>query len=245
MLIFYNNFHAMEANGTLEQLMKLGNKAHVDHYVVFSAATRPEQVQAINDFISKEVKKYPDQLTGLGTLHPKMKDPEKEIDRIISLGLKGIKLHPDFQQFYVDAPEAKRIYAYLQGKLPVLFHAGDYRYSYSSPRRIAKVYDEFPKLKIIAAHFGGWSEWRQAMEWIVPRKRIYVDTCSSMYSMSDIEAYKIIKMYGADRVMFGTDYPMWTYDEDLAKIRRLPLSEEEKEKIFFKNAEKVFKIHLK
>ncbi len=241
---FYNNFHSMEADGTLTRLMELGKQAKVDHYVVFSAATRPEQVHSINDFIAVQMKANPGKVTGLGTLHPDMESPEEEIDRIISLGLKGIKLHPDFQEFYVDSPAAKRIYAYLEGKLPVLFHAGDYRYSYSSPRRIAQVSDEFPGLQIIAAHFGGWSEWRQAIEWIVPRKRICVDTCSALYSMSDEEAYKIIQMYGADRVLFGTDYPMWTYEEELEKLRRLPLTEKEQEMIFWKNAQEIFGICL-
>lgn len=239
---FYNNFHGMEGDGTLTRLMELGGQAGVDHYVVFSAATRPEQVQSINDFIAVQMNANPGKVTGLGTLHPDMENPEEEIDRIIALGLKGIKLHPDFQEFYVDSPAAKRLYAYLEGKLPVLFHAGDFRYPYSSPRRIAQVSDEFPGLQIIAAHFGGWSEWREAIEWIVPRENICVDTCSSLYSMSDDEAYKIIEMYGAHRVLFGTDYPMWTYQEELAKLRRLPLTHEEQEQIYWQNAQRIFSI---
>lgn len=241
---FYDNFHPMEENGTIARLTELGEQAGVNHYVVFSAATRPEQVHSINDFIAEQMKANPEKITGLERLHPDMENPEEEIDRMIALGLKGVKLHPDFQEFYVDSPGAKRLYAYLEGKLPVLFHAGDYRYSYSSPRRIAQVSDEFPELTIIAAHFGGWSEWREAIEWIVPRKRIFVDTCSALYSMSDEEAYKIIEMYGANRVLFGTDYPMCTYEGELAKLRRLPLTAQEQEQIFWKNAQRIFGISI-
>lgn len=239
---FYGNFHPMEGDGSLSMLLSLGEKAGVDGFVVFSAATSPSQVESINTFIAQEVREYPDKLTGLGTLHPDMENPEKEIDRIISLGLKGIKLHPDFQKFQANSPEAMRMYAYLEGKLPVLFHAGDPRYQYSSPHRIAQISDAFPNLDIVAAHMGGWAETRQAMEWIIPREKILVDTCSSLYAMSDEQATQLIRLYGADRVLFGTDYPMWSYGEEAQKLERLPLSDEEREKIFHKNAEKLFRI---
>lgn len=239
---FYENFHPMEGDGTLGELMRLGSQAGVTHYVVFSAATTPHQVQSINDFIAAQVDEHPDILTGLGTLHPGIDNIEEEVERIISLGLKGIKLHPDFQKFAVDSPEAMRMYACLEGRLPVLFHAGDYRYHYSSPRQIAAVSDAFPKLQIIAAHFGGWSQWREAIEWIVPRKSIYVDTCSAMYSMDAQQAMKIIDMYGADRILFGTDYPMWSYHGEFEMLKALPLSDEDREKIYWKNAARIFKI---
>lgn len=241
---FYDNFHPMEGDGTLARLMELGQAAGVDHYVVFSAATRPEQVCSINDFIAAQMQAHPGVITGLGTLHPDMENPEEEIQRIVSLGLRGVKLHPDFQRFFVDSPAAMRIYACLEGRLPVLFHAGDFRYPYSSPRRIAAISDAFPGLRIVAAHFGGWSQWREAIEWIVPRETICVDTCSSLYSMDDRQAEHIIRMYGADRVLFGTDYPMWSYQEELARLERLPLSPEEREKIYWRNAGRIFHIEM-
>lgn len=241
---FYENFHPMEGDGTLEELTRLGAQAGVTHYIVFSAATTPHQVQSINDFIAAKAKAQPELLTGLGTLHPDMENPEAEVERIISLGLKGIKLHPDFQKFAVDSPEAMRMYACLEGRLPVLFHAGDFRYQYSSPHRIAAVSDAFPDLQIIAAHFGGWSQWREAIEWIVPRKGIYVDTCSALYSMEDKQAMQIIEMYGEDRILFGTDYPMWSYHGEFERLKALPLSDETREKIYWKNAARLFKIEL-
>ena len=81
----------------------------------------------------------------------------------ISLGLKGVKLHPDFQNFEADSPCAMSIFELCaEAGLPVLVHTGDYRFDYSNPNRIANVLRAFPKLKFVGAHFGGWSVWDEA-----------------------------------------------------------------------------------
>ena len=95
-------------DGSVGQLLEINRKAGVDRAIVQSVATVPEQVRNINNFISEQVRLHPEQLIGFGALHPDFPDIAGETERIISLGLRGIKLHSDFQRFNIDDPKAFR-----------------------------------------------------------------------------------------------------------------------------------------
>ncbi len=223
-------------DGRLSTLFRVGDEAGIDRYIVQSVATIPEQVESINNFIAASVNEYPDKLVGFGALHPDYSDIEKETERIVSLGLKGIKLHSDFQKFDIDDPKAYKIYETAQKmKLPILFHVGDFRYEYSDPERLAKIMELYPDLTIVGAHFAGWSEWEKA-EKLFAGGKIYCDLSSSLYAMEPERAGELIHIFGTERVMFGTDYPMWTAKEELERFDRIPLTTEERELILYKNA---------
>lgn len=223
-------------DGALGTLLKEGGEAGVDRFIVQSVATVPAQVRAINDFISESVKKYPDKLIGFGALHPDYPDIKGEVERIISLGLKGVKLHSDLQQFSIDDEFAFRIYeACGSAGLPILFHVGDDRYDFSSPERLLRVVKRFPKLTVIGAHLAGWSEWDKGAS-LFEHSGIYADCSSSLYAMSPEHAAELIRKIGTDRVMWGTDYPMWDAAEELERFNKLPLTAEERELILYKNA---------
>jgi predicted TIM-barrel fold metal-dependent hydrolase len=98
-----------------------------------------------------------DRFFGFGTVHADMENICQEVEYITQNGLLGIKMHPDSQGFAVDDERLFPVYDMISGKIPVLFHAGDKRYDYSHPARVRRVIDMFPKLQVIAAHFGGWS----------------------------------------------------------------------------------------
>ena len=121
--------------------------------------------------------------------------------------------------------------------LPALIHTGDQRYPYSEPRRMARVLDRVPHLKAICAHLGGWSVWNDAWRELAGRPGVWVDTSSSLYASSPEEGAEVIRRYGADRVFFGTDYPLWTPAEEVQKFLRLPLSAQEQEMILHRNFE--------
>ena len=146
---FYNL--KVRFDGTVDSLLKINEEAGIDMAVVQSVATVPEQVHNINSFIAEQVRLHPDKFIGFGALHPDFPDIAGETERIISLGLKGIKLHSDFQKFNIDDPKAFPIYEAAEGRLPILFHCGDDRYDFSHPRRLYNVMKRFPKLTIIGA----------------------------------------------------------------------------------------------
>lgn len=229
----------MRHDGTVSALLDSGDKAGIGTFVVHSVATVPQQVEAINDFLARTASEHPGRLIGFATMHPDYAPIGREIDRVIALGLKGIKLHPDFQKFNIDSPEALRIFEAVEGRLPVLVHTGDFRYEYSKARRVASVVERFPKLKLVCAHFGGWSEWEEATN-ILQDYPILVDTSSSLYALTPEKALGIIRRYGADNVLFGSDYPMWGPDEELERFCKIGLSDEEREKILHGNAERLF-----
>ena len=82
-----------------------------------------------------------------------------------------LKLHPDFQKFNADSPEAFKIYELMEGRLPLLIHCGDARYDYSAPERIKRIHDNFPKLKLLAAHLGGYQQWDAAEKTLADLRR--------------------------------------------------------------------------
>lgn len=227
---------AMSSVGTVDNLLFEGEKAGIDKFVVHSVATTPRQVESINGFIKETVSKYPEKFIGFATMHPDYDSVQKELERAIADGLKGVKIHPDFQHFLIDDESAFPLYECIEGRVPLLVHTGDYRYEYSKPERMARVMDRFPNLTVIGAHFGGWSIWEEATRFMAGRKNFYVDCSSSLYAISSETAAGLIHAYGADKVLFGSDFPMWTPAEELERFGRIPLTDEEREMILWKNA---------
>lgn len=231
-------------DGTAEGLVRIGETAGITHYLIHSVATTPAQVEHINDFLSSQ-RDVHENFVAFGSLHPYMDNVEKEIDRMIELGLRGIKMHPDFQHFYLDEPKAFELYKAVNGRLPILFHIGDERpeYTYSSPERLAKVLDAFPELKIIAAHFGGYSVWDEAQKYLYGRDIIF-DTSSTMFRKSAAECKDLIHEHGADKFFFGTDYPLWNPKHELELFNTIELTQEERDLILFENAKKFFDLKV-
>lgn len=228
----------MQEKGTAEDLLAQGRRIGVSRYLVCSTATTGAQVESINHFIAEEVRTHPE-FIGFGSLHPDVPDPEAEVDRMIAAGLQGIKLHPDFQRFMIDDPAAYPIYEAAQGRLPILFHMGDARYAYSLPIRLMNVLKKFPRLIAIAAHLGGYQRWKEAEETdgYLGCPNLYLDTCSAIQFLPHERSEAIIRRHGADRVFWGSDYPMWDHKAEYERFLSLSLTDTEKEQILWKNAE--------
>lgn len=232
---FYDT--TMLYNGLSEELLASGSKIGVTKYVVHSVASTPKQVQSINDFIKTEVDAHPE-FIGYGTIHPDYEDFENEFKRVVSLGLKGIKVHSEFQKFAIDDAKMDPIYETLSAmKLPILIHAGDERFDYDGPKRIRNVLDKHPDLIMIAAHFGGYTEWDASMEYLVGQN-VFFDTSSTFWKLPMEKANKMIKAHGADKFFFGSDFPMWNHEGEFQRFNELDLTAEEKELILYKNAVK-------
>ncbi len=236
------DFYEVEMNckGIVGELENIADSSTIKKFVVNVVALKPKNVKKLNDFAAKQCSEHSN-FTGLGTLHPDMENIDEEIERIISLGLHGIKLHPDTQGFDADCKRAMAIYERIEGRLPLLIHCGDHRYDHSHPRRIANIIDAFPKLTLVAAHFGGWSIFDEAVPYMKDRN-CYMDISSSMPFIGKEKVYSYIRLYGADRLMFGSDFPMWDPIKEYEAFMTFDLSREEQEKILFANAARVFDI---
>jgi len=238
-------FYDMTAlgDGTVTSLLNIGEKAGIDRFVVQSVATTPHQVKSINEFIESQVCEFPNKLIGLGTMHPDSDDLKADLLHLKELGLHGVKLHADIQKFKIDDDRCLKIYELCEKEdIPILMHTGDYRFDYSNPDHLVPVLNEFKKLTIIGAHLGGWSVWDEASEKLSGYPNFYVDTSSSLYELSAEKAVQIIRRYGTDRVLFGSDYPVFSPDIELERFIKLPLTDEEKRAILSENAIKLYNL---
>lgn len=216
--------------------------AKVDKMVIHAVATKATQVEDINNYVKKTMDTKPDMLIGFGAMHRDYENYKAEIKRIKQMGLRGIKLHNDFQGFNIDDDKMMPIYEEIvKNELPILFHVGDRNLDTSNPKRLAKVLDKIPEMRAIAAHMGGVFMWDYAEEYLVGRD-VYFDTSSTLFEIGDARFLKILRAHGADKVFFGTDYPLSDYELEFSYFDRLSLTKEETELIFYKNAYKFFKI---
>ena len=229
-------------DGKISTLLSEGTAAGIEHFVIQSVATAPKQVSGINHFIADAVNNSCGKFTGLGTLHPDSENLEAEFLEIVALGLKGVKLHPDIQRVAIDDPRMLKIYELCEGRLPILMHTGDSRFDYSNPNRMKPVLDTYKNLTVIGAHFGGWSVWDEAERMLSGYERFYVDSSSSLYEMTPERAEQLIRIYGVERVLFGTDYPMWEIKTELERFMRINLTESEREDILYNNTARLFSI---
>lgn len=242
---FYDGLPADHYDGTVETLVKSGAKAGIDHFVVHSVATSPHQVSSINRFIAQSQQQADGAFIGMGTMHLEAEDLRADFEELRALGLHGVKLHPDIQRFYADDPRAMRIYEMCEAAgLPVCVHTGDYRYDYSNPPRVKNILRAFSRLKFIGAHFGGWSVWEEAARELSDFSNIVVDSSSSFYALKPETAKELIRIWTPDRVMFGTDYPLWPQQPDIDYLLKLELSDADYEHIFWKNAAALFDLSL-
>lgn len=225
-----------EMDGTSQTLLEKGAAAGIDRFLILPVAVRPDRTRHINDFILEEVAAQP-RFIGFGTIHAGMENVVEEARYILENKLKGIKMHPDTQEFAIDDPRLFPVYEEIEGKLPVLFHMGDVRYDYSHPTKLRKVLDLFPKLQVIAAHFGGYGMYETAYECLWDKDCIF-DISSSMMFMEKGVPEKYINMYGAERMAFGTDYPLWDPIKETERFLKLDLTDEQFEQIGHKTIER-------
>lgn len=227
----------MRKGGQVSRLLASMAESGVTNCIVYSVANKPSQVESINDFIAQTCAEHPE-LVGFMTLHQDYPDPVVEIERSLSMGLKGIKLHPDSQQVDLDDERLLPIYEIAEAKrIPMVIHCGDYRYDFSHPRRMKHVLELFPKLVVDAAHFGGWSLFDYAFE-ILEHENCFVDTSSAQFFLGPRRTRELCEAYGTDRILFGSDFPMWSPKAELDEFSSLGFSAADFEAMTWRNAER-------
>ena len=231
-------------NGTLSSLKEYMQRDGVSISVNSPVATKPEQVLHINRRMI-EYNKSKDNVICFGAMHPDFSsvgNVEEEIEFIAKAGIKGIKLHPEYQQFYPDDAKYYKIYeACKKNNLIILFHAGaDFAFpqTHATPQRLAEV-AKIKDLKLIFAHMGGYRMWDDVMKYIAGTD-VYLDTAYCA-EMKDEMLVKMIIKHGPDKVLFGTDFPWETAANIKSKLENL-IDENVTEMIYHTNAEKLLGI---
>lgn len=237
---FYQLEGCQQMDGTVDMLLQRGAEAGISQYVVLPVSNAANRVHSINSFILEQTQQH-DNFVGFGTLHADMDGLMDETEWIVNNGLHGIKMHPDSQRFSIDDPRLFPVYDALQGKLPFLLHMGDQRYNFSHPVRLRRILDTFPKLEVIAAHFGGYSMFHTARELLQDTDCIF-DVSSALMFMEQGEAERYINCYGAERMAYGTDYPLWDPVTEVKRFQQLKLTDEQFDQISHKTAERILKL---
>lgn len=224
-------------DGTISGALAHMEKAKVSWSVVQPVATKPSQVRGINDWAASHLDP---RIISFGGIHPEHEDVPGEIERIISLGLPGIKIQANWQGFFVDEPSAYPIYEASEGRLIILFHAGDERAPFevmrARPEQIRKVHDDFPNLTIVAAHMGGYRMWDEVEEYLLG-ENIYLDTAACFpEDMPDKRFLDMIQRHGPEKILFASDSPFGDPLDDIPRFLNLGLTSEELDLIFWKNA---------
>lgn len=204
-------------------------------------ATKADQVRSINDWAAAQ-NRWP--VLCLGTIHPDFRDMEAELRRVRALGLRGIKLHPEYQEFYPDDPRLTPVWEICSDlALPVLFHAGgDIGFPppyHCPPSQLRDLLARHPRLQIVAAHFGGWRMWEAAAEELFGLP-VWLDLAFLFGELPPEQLVAWIRRHGAERVLFATDAPWHDPIADAAAFAALPLTAEEQRKIGWKNAADLF-----
>ena len=245
--------------GTVAALKDSMLDAGIDYSVVLPVITNPTKTQNINDIsISANGKEG---LFYFGGIHPDSPDVSKELKRLKDNGICGIKIHPIYQQADIDDIKFLRIlYSAAENGLAVVTHSGDDigfpGVRHCTVKMLSNALRQVGNVTLIAAHMGGWKNWDKVEE-LASFKNLLVDTAFSIgsitptdnhYSAEELsllaeeEFLKLIKVFGSERVLFGTDSP-WDSQNNLRRtIENLSLSQKDKNNIFYKNAARILNV---
>lgn len=243
--------------GTAEALRASMAKAGIDRSVVLPVATNPLKVSSINDLSIAQTER--DGLIYFGCIHPEQPDWKEELCRIAKAGLKGIKIHPQYQGADMDDIRYLRIFEQAASLgLWVVTHAGDDigfpGLVRVSPEMVKNAIGQVGDFPLILAHMGGWKNWDRVEQ--LAETKVYLDTSFSLGAITPIDDHytpdelqmlsverfcAIVRAFGAERILFGTDSPWGDQGETLEAIRALPLTAQQKEQILGQNALRVLK----
>ncbi len=226
-------------DGTFSGLSSFMEKQGVSGFSVQNIATNPAQMKKVNDFAASCRREgvFP-----FGSVHPDAPDALEELERIKELGLRGIKLHPEYQSFFVDDERMAPIYKKASElSLIILFHAGhDYGFDrpyHCMPENLARALNMIDT-PVIAAHWGGQGAGEEVIEHLCSRD-VYFDVSFGYSTRPKAQVERIIEKHSTKRILFGSDCPWHSPEMELRLLSSLSLSEGEMEDICWNNAKKL------
>ncbi len=231
-------------NATASGLRASMEEAGIQISVVLPVITRVGQVQSINRFAREITPQTFDhsvgQILSFGAVHPLSEHYKEELQMVKELGLKGIKLHPEYQQLYIDDIPMLRLISYaVELGLVIVIHSGSEsdreQKLHCLPRMARRMLHEVQPEKLVLAHLGGFREWEETMEYLAG-ENVWLDTGFIAGHMPADQVEMLIRAHGAQRILMASDSP-WNGQKDTVDfINSLSLTGEEKQMIFSENA---------
>ncbi len=225
------------ANGTVSDLLASMDRAGIDKSVICSIATRPEQFEPILAW-SNQVRS--ERLEPLPSVHPDDPLVHEHIKTISEQGFKGIKLHPYYQDFYLDEvrmiPLYETVYRY---DLLLVMHTGfDIafpRIRRADPEKILRVLERLPELKLITTHLGSWDDWDEVADKLIG-KPVYLELSFSLDYLKPETARHMIEAHPPEYILFGTDSPWKDQEKAIQLFNNLGFDHETNKRILQDNA---------
>ena len=237
--------------------------AGIDLSIILPVATHSNQAAKINAAAFAQNKENEAHgLLSFGGVHPLSDTWREDLDEIVRLGLKGIKIHPVYQGVDLDDPRFLRILE-RAGELDliVVSHCGyDLAFPgtvHCSPAIIRSAINQVGPVKFVAAHMGGLKNWEHVIDELADTP-VYLDTSTAMGEMSSMKAdyfspeeratlteeefLRFVYAFGANRILFASDSPWGDQNRDLNWLRALPLSSKDLSAILGENAKKLLKL---
>ena len=244
-------------DGTPDGLLASMAAAGIDVSVTLPVATNPRQPRKLNELAARDAERFGGRgLLPFGAAHPDDPNWKEELDFLAAHGVKGIKLHPMYQETDLDDPRSLRIIGRAaELGLIVLVHAGEDigipGPSRCSPRHVLRVLRETGIDRLVLAHMGGWGIWDEVKQELAGAP-VYFDTSFSFGSAAFHPAWprspeelrlgdpvllgELVRIHGIDRVLFGSDSPWGDQRESMDELGRLGLSDAELEAVLGGNA---------
>jgi predicted TIM-barrel fold metal-dependent hydrolase len=227
-------------DGKVTGLLASMDAAGIDRTVCLGVAITPDQVAKANRFLGALDRK---RFIGFGSVHAGL-PPADNVAALRENGLLGAKVHPLFQGYGLDDPRLHETLAMMEGHFAVIIHVGagkDPRTNRGcTPQLLADLVERFPRLDVIACHFGGYRMLDVAEQTVIGLP-VYIDT-SWPPTLSDLDAARIrsvIERHGPERVLFGSDWPMASQTDELAAVRALRLSAADETAVLGGNLERL------
>ena len=230
-------------DGTVTGLIQRMDEYSVDKSVMLPVITKMSQTKTLNEWAASCAS---ERIIPFGAVFPHTDDYKRDMDFVCSLGLRGLKFHAEYQAFSLDEPKMLKIYDYAFEKgLIVLHHAGfdpafppPFR---SSPKQFQNIARAMKGGVLVAAHFGGQSQWDDVERYLVG-ENVYLDTSMGQKYYPTEQFLRIVRAHGADKILFASDSPWSNAGEEIASINSLSLTDTEKSMIFSENARKILNI---
>ena len=230
------------SDGTVAGLIKNMDDWNIDVSVLAPVATKQSQVRKINEWTAGLSS---DRLVCFGGIYPHCEDYKSDIDYAVSLGLKGLKFHAEYQNFFVDDTHMLRIYDYALSKGLILLHHAGFDPAFpapfkSSPKQFANVIKAMRGGVIVAAHLGGHDQWDDVEKYLAGSE-IYLDTSMGFEYFPHESFLRIVAKHGADKILFGSDAPWSNAKTEIEILRSLQLPKDDTDAILGGNAIRVLK----
>ncbi len=232
-------------DGTACGLMESMDKYGVDKSVILALVNKPAKSRSVNEWVLSE---GTERLIPVGSVHPMEENPAETVDWLADSGVPGIKVHPEYQDFRFPDSRFFPLWEKISDRgLFLITHAGsDIKFTApfrSNPAEILELHRRFPRLKLVASHFGSMDMWDE-VEALLLGENIWLDL--AMIAPKDIPPRRLasmIRRHGIERVVWGTDSPWQGQEKSIDFISSLPLPSGELEMIFAGNAAELLNLN--